>query len=143
MSTNKTENLNLHVWEPTDAFRRAEFNENFAAIDAAMGAIPHIVFGSYVGTGEYGSANRNSLTFDFTPQYLVFITTSPYTYNLSSAPSAFVLVWGQTTEFFEGNQEQGENFVNYSGNSIQWFARAAATWQRNSKGTTYRYLAIG
>ena len=37
MSTNKTPNLQLHSWEPTDAFRRQEFNENFTAIDTAYG----------------------------------------------------------------------------------------------------------
>ena len=37
MSTNKTEHLNLHAWEPFDPFTRGEFNENFALIDAAVG----------------------------------------------------------------------------------------------------------
>ena len=36
MSTNKTPNLNLHSWLPTDAFSREEFNDNFAAIDTAI-----------------------------------------------------------------------------------------------------------
>ena len=39
MSTNKTPNLQLHAWEPTDAFSRAEFNDNFAALDAAAGEL--------------------------------------------------------------------------------------------------------
>ncbi|MCI8538185.1 MAG: hypothetical protein HFF18_05915 [Oscillospiraceae bacterium] len=36
MSTNKSQNLKLHLWDPEDNFLRAEFNENFAAIDAAV-----------------------------------------------------------------------------------------------------------
>ena len=36
MSTNKTPNLNLHSWEPTDAFSREEFNDNFDKIDTAV-----------------------------------------------------------------------------------------------------------
>ena len=38
MSTNKSQNLKLHLWEPEDNFLRTEFNENFAAIDAALKA---------------------------------------------------------------------------------------------------------
>lgn len=36
MSANKSQNLKLHLWEPEDNFLRAEFNENFAAIDEAL-----------------------------------------------------------------------------------------------------------
>lgn len=38
MSSNKTENLNLHSWDPEDYFTREEFNENFALIDENAGA---------------------------------------------------------------------------------------------------------
>ena len=75
MSTNKTENLNLHSWEPTDPFKRTEFNENFAAIDAAVGALQtgalHIATGSYTGTGTYGSSNKKSITFSFVPKLVL------------------------------------------------------------------------
>lgn len=37
MSTNKTPNLNLHSWVATDYVLRTEFNENFTAIDDAIG----------------------------------------------------------------------------------------------------------
>ena len=39
MSTNKTKNLKLHSWEPTDRFTREEFNDNWAGIDAAWGQL--------------------------------------------------------------------------------------------------------
>lgn len=38
MSSKKTQNLELHVWEPEDLFLREEFNENTEKIDAALGA---------------------------------------------------------------------------------------------------------
>lgn len=38
MSTKKTENLNLHAWEKTDAFRMDEFNDNFDKLDQAVAA---------------------------------------------------------------------------------------------------------
>ena len=36
MSTNKSEHLKLHLWEPEDNFLRTEFNENFSALDGAV-----------------------------------------------------------------------------------------------------------
>lgn len=36
MSTNKSEHLKLHLWEPEDDFLRTEFNENFSALDGAV-----------------------------------------------------------------------------------------------------------
>lgn len=43
MSSHKTENYELHVWEPGDDFLRSEFNTNFAALDGLL------VTGSYTG----------------------------------------------------------------------------------------------
>lgn len=39
MSTNKTQNYNLHSWVPEDDFLRSEFNENFTGIDGALKAL--------------------------------------------------------------------------------------------------------
>lgn len=63
MSTNKSANLNLHLWEPEDNFLRTEFNENFEKLDERGGAWsaqlaqlmtapPPYVVGTYKGTGE-------------------------------------------------------------------------------------------
>lgn len=38
MATNHTENYQLNLWEPEDAFLRTEFNENTEKIDAALKA---------------------------------------------------------------------------------------------------------
>lgn len=38
MSTNKSKHLKLHLWVPQDDFLRAEFNENFTALDTAVKA---------------------------------------------------------------------------------------------------------
>ena len=54
MSSNKTQNLNLHSWVAEDPFKRTEFNENFAALDAAVEASAHAVAGRYVGDGTCG-----------------------------------------------------------------------------------------
>ena len=35
MSTNKSEHLQLHLWEPGDSVLRTEFNENWEKLDAS------------------------------------------------------------------------------------------------------------
>lgn len=49
MSTNETENYHLHAWEAGDDFLRSEINENFAALDSAVGGL--VVTGKYTGDG--------------------------------------------------------------------------------------------
>lgn len=39
MSTNKTQNYNLHSWVPEDDFLRSEFNDNFTSLDTALKAL--------------------------------------------------------------------------------------------------------
>ena len=39
MSSEKTTNLNLHKWTPTDFVQRTEFNDNFEAVDSAVGEV--------------------------------------------------------------------------------------------------------
>ena len=51
MSTSKTQNYDLHAWEPDDDFQLHEINENFAAIDSALGVRYPVVIGTYVGDG--------------------------------------------------------------------------------------------
>ena len=60
MSTNKTQNYNLHKWEADDDFLRTEFNENFAKLDEEAA---HVAVGAYVGDG---AVNR-TFELGFTP----------------------------------------------------------------------------
>ena len=59
MST-QTANLGLHQWEPNDHFRRTEFNEDFAKIDAA--AAPRYVIGTFDADGA-----QKTIDLGFTP----------------------------------------------------------------------------
>lgn len=56
MSTNKTQNYQLHAWEPGDDFLLSEINENFAAIDAVLPRTKRLraAAGSYLGDAESG-----------------------------------------------------------------------------------------
>lgn len=46
-----TQHYQLHQWEPNDNFLRTDFNGDFEKIDTALGTIPKLATGSYVGTG--------------------------------------------------------------------------------------------
>lgn len=52
MSTNRTENYQLHAWGPEDEESLAEVNENFAKLDGAISNRCRIVFGTYTGSGS-------------------------------------------------------------------------------------------
>lgn len=70
MSTNKTQNYQLHAWEPVDDFLLSEFNENFAAID---GILPQskclqVVVGSYTGNGVGG---QQIIPLEFRPRVVL------------------------------------------------------------------------
>ncbi len=65
MSTNKTQNYQLHVWEPGDDFLRTEFNENFAKLDQ----IPEVVAGMYTGDGE----TARTIELGFRPQAVLVV----------------------------------------------------------------------
>ena len=85
MSTNTSQNLGLHLWEPTDQVLRTEFNQNWQKIDTAVNAAqetaeaaqntadgaycpsnkPYVV-GHYTGTG-----NNVTVTLGFKPSYII------------------------------------------------------------------------
>lgn len=72
MSTNKTENYHLHAWEAGDDFLRSEINENFAALDSAVGGL--VVTGKYTGDG---TKNR-FISLGFTPKAVFIMPQNQY-----------------------------------------------------------------
>ena len=76
MSTNKTQNYQLHAWAPEDEHLRTELNANFTKLDTALKAeatarqsaitaekaervkaTPRVMSGTYVGSVEYKDVN--------------------------------------------------------------------------------------
>ena len=51
-----TQNYQLPLWDKEDAIKRTDFNDNNSKIDVALGTIPKIESGTYIGTGNYGEA---------------------------------------------------------------------------------------
>lgn len=73
MSTNKTANYGLHLWEPGDDFLRSEFNANFSAIDAAA----RVACGVYAGDG----AASRFIALGFTPRAVLVVKADGQTSN--------------------------------------------------------------
>lgn len=101
--------------------------------------------GYYIGTGNYGSANRNSLSFSFSPAFLI-ITRD----NKSPTPSdghwINSAIWTSgATEFRVGRPDDaGKNTVEVKDTTISWYAdNGSANIQLNESGVTYHYIAIG
>lgn len=136
-------------WVLNDA---GNYMEELAKAKAGSGA--RIQTGSYVGTGTYGSANANSITFDFVPKlfYLQAGTTfggyGQYGYEGMGDPKAAAVLWipGVTTKSygFAGSSWSSSTCatISFSGNTLSWYGTDNYT-QANHGGTTYYWVAIG
>lgn len=104
-----------------------------------LGDKAQVEVGSYVGTGTYGSSNKNSLTFDFEPKAVIFRSPNnpmmpPVYIEGASAMGAFR---AENTNYSTVVQ------VSVSGKTISWYNATSAIYQGNNSGTTYHYIAIG
>ena len=106
-----------------------------------------IEVGSYVGTGTYGSANPNSLTFGFEPKMLIIGSAK----NGSNVTQPALLPtsngWGDSFLWIKGQVEERVNGysvdISSEGKTVSWYSAKAANIQCNATNTTYLYLAIG
>ena len=104
------------------------------ANDAAVAAKGNcrVVVGTYTGTGTYGSSNKNSLTFDAEPLFLL-INGGGYTAYLSET--------GRRTAANSGG-DSIRSMVTYWGKTISWYSSGNDQLQLNVSGTTYTYMAF-
>lgn len=95
---------------------------------------PKIETGSYVGTGTYGSANPNRLTFGFAPQLVIL----PHVSDYNGCPEHVMFYVG--TRFYKiANGITGT----LEGRELSWYSENSISEQFNKPGTTYYYFAIG
>lgn len=134
MATNHTTNHALNLWEPTDAFLREEFNENFDKIDAAIAVCGNckIVFGDYWGDGLCGNDHPNVLTFDGTP-LMVFVSgqNSQFTAVYGSSHASHVSYRGCTSSVN----------LTWGVNSLSWHM-SPVEYQMNTNNGHYFYVAL-
>ena len=144
MSTNKTTNLNLHSWIGSDPVRMIEFNENFVAIDEALGntwadvaARAKVEFGSYAGTGQGGASYKNTLQFSFAPKLVIIDSPSNGMHILMHANTTW------TKCYFAGSTQTVILNWENDGKRLRWYHDSQALYQFNYSGNTYYYMAIG
>lgn len=99
--------------------------------------------GSYVGTGTYGSANPNTLTFGFAPKMVVVVANSS-----SGIVPGSVFIAGQTESDGIGNYDNPsyalELQLTWEDHSVSWYTTSdEAGNQLNYNGTIYHYIALG
>ncbi|MCI8539218.1 MAG: hypothetical protein HFF18_11255 [Oscillospiraceae bacterium] len=138
MSTNKSQNLKLHLWEPEDNFLRTEFNENFSAIDAALKAeadqrtaleqrvasTGHVI-GSFTGNGS-----TQTITLGFKPSFVIISG------QVTPASS-----WYYLNNLIVCASSLGEHFQRIAtGFTVKYITNA--TTYTNREGITYAYLAF-
>jgi hypothetical protein len=150
MSTNKTENLQLHQWgaedEPPQIER--ELNENFAALDSAVAAVQaaaeaaqaaadaaqttaethkNYAVGKYTGNGK-----ETYLELGFRPS--LFLVYEYYTTNDASTAT------GRISMFVDG---ANGGKLNLSANGVLLYADSGTAYPPvNKAGKTYNYIAF-
>ena len=166
----RTTNYALPDWEKSDFIQMSDFNDLTQKTDAALkanadaaggkadgaatsaalaaltknlGAAGHncrIAFGSYTGTGTYGSANPNTLQFDFYP-VLVFIGDMDAT---SSPRNPTVFLRDRIKVCAGPAAGNGLLVATWSDNALSWYCRSDNDYyQLNGSGKLYRYAVIG
>ena len=98
-----------------------------------------IIYGSYTGTGTYGSANPSTLAFARKPLFIV-IRAVEGDFG-TGADQKMILVYGSTWCKSIDTSSNSHNFVTWSGNSVSWYGYSAYG-QMNKSETVYRYVAF-
>ena len=164
----RTPNYSLPTWEKTDFIQMSDFNDLTQKTDLALkshaaslaskaaasalealaqnlgthGRNARIAFGQYTGTGAYGSANPNTLQFDFKPA-LVFIAIANWDGGIHN-PS--LLMRPRTTGSSRPTADSYSQLtVTWGDRSVSWYmnGKESPYYQLNVGGQLYYYTAIG
>lgn len=128
-----TEHYGLHQWEPNDDFLRTDFNTDLEKIDTALGDVPKIAVGSYVG--DNSSIDRE-IVLGFRPSMVYICTLS---YNFYSGGDIY---GGLITEQFPLCRNHISGPVLAEASEQGFVLHPNTGEQINSKDTTYLYFAI-
>lgn len=103
-----------------------------------VGKTVQIVAGSYIGTGAFGSDNKNSLTVEFDPK-LIIVHYNRISFSMQEVNP---LIWLKGVSSNKRYYDADIVYVTAIENGISWFAKDASL-QLNNSGQKYYYLAIG
>jgi len=137
-----TPNYNLNQWDPTDRILRSDFNEDNAALDAALSAHDaalakrgncSVETFSYTGTGTYGDAHPTIIHFRALPK-AYFILNGVFLAGAGGDRFGRVMAY---------NQGAVNNTVDtsWSGSTLRIISTSAIT-QANVSGLKYTVVAF-
>ena len=109
-----------------------------------LGGGARIEVGSYVGTGTYGSGNKNTLTFKNKRPKKVTVVPKAHNNNSQFVSGYFPFVNGATSavaKLLLGAYTSRNVNLSWSDYSVSWYSTEAADIQLNTKATTYFYVA--
>lgn len=149
MPKNHTENYHLNQWEPEDAVRRVDFNEDNRKLDEALTGLAgtlsqhagsmaklgncQLYTTSYSGNGSTGSSGKRSLNFPSKP-YLVLI---------GGTDSFMLLFYGVREALTVYRNVTSINIPSWSGTSVSWYSiDDQALFMMNASGETYQVVAL-
>lgn len=154
----QTEKYQLNLIDPGDKFLPDPINENTEKTEAAINACARIATGTYVGTGTYGKDNPCTLTFGFTPKFVMVYESdmgwlTGYHFDLEGeteyfASATLIAAYGATRAYAHRTAPVGDDFT-WGENSFSWYTdtyaghHMNAALQLNQNGKTYYYIAIG
>ena len=153
----QTSNYQLSQWDAEDRIQREDFNGDNAKVDAALKAQSDeitaltsavalcgnckIVYGSYTGTGTYGSANPCSLTFEHRPVLVYVQGASKQSSDDKKLRMLRPATWAAG---WEGNTYWA-NTVIWTEKGVKWYNSTqytSALVQFNTNGEVYYYIAF-
>ena len=138
---NTTTNYNLPQWEDSDRVTRESVNGAMSSIDAALAAAGggncKIVYGTYTGTGEYGTNHEIRLTFDAKP---VFIAVRQYCDNTASDPILLGVRGSPRAIPFKTSNDLV--WLGWFDRAVRWYHDTNAEYMLNKGGETYAYVVL-
>ena len=158
---NQTANYGRSQWEATDRILMEDFNkdngkidtalkenaDNIAALETAVAGKGNCQFsyGTYTGSGTYGTGHPTKLTFPFEPK-LVIIQNMAAAATDTSGSSQYgryimFLVRPLTSYYFNSGSFSAS--ITWSGKTVSWASTDGAAYQLNVSGNTYLYVALG
>lgn len=148
---------NLHVWErvqsgvtdyltSTDrnAYTDGTVDNTTITYLGQLGGGARIEVGSYVGTGTYGSNNKNTLTFKNKRPKKVTVVPKTHSNNSQIVSGYFPFVNGATSAVARlnlGSYSSRNVNLSWSDDSVSWYSTESADVQLNKKSDTYFYVA--
>lgn len=95
--------------------------------------------GSYTGTGTYGASNPCSLTFNFSP---IFVIMAPLDTNTFSGNGQVAFLRGARNAISGISSANNWAVLSWSGKTLSWYSEISASGQLNMP-KKYYWVAIG